>query len=128
MVIDTSALAAVLFGESDAFRYTAALDSAPRCFISSFTWFEAAVVTAARKGEAGIRKLHELGSEIGIDCIPFDKGQAEISFDAWLRYGKGRHPAGLNIGDCASYALARTTNNPLLFKGRDFLKTDIPSC
>jgi ribonuclease VapC len=126
MVIDTSALAAVLFGEKEAARYMAALEAVPRCFMSSFSWFETAVVVAARKGEAGIRKLHELSSEIGIEYIPFDKGQAEIAFDAWLRYGKGRHPAGLNIGDCAGYALARTTNKPLIYKGRDFQKTDIP--
>lgn len=125
MVIDTSVLAAVLFGEQETSRFVASLDSASRCFMSSFTWFETAVVVAARKGEWGIRKLHELCREIGVEYVPFDSGQAEVAFDSWLRYGKGRHTAGLNLGDCTSYALARTMHQPLLFKGEDFSNTDI---
>jgi ribonuclease VapC len=126
MVVDTSALAAVLFGEDDAHRYLNALIASPRCFMSSFTWYEAAVVIEARKGQDGIREFHELTAELDIAYIPFDAGQAEIALDAWRRYGKGRHPAGLNLGDCASYALARTLNDRLLYKGNDFTETDIP--
>ena len=127
MVIDTSALAAVLFDESDSRRFVQAFDSAPRTFMSSFTWFETAVVVSARKGQSGIRKLFELCSEIGVDVVPFDTGQSELAFDAWLRYGKGRHSAGLNLGDCSAYALSRTLHQPLLYKGEDFPRTDILS-
>jgi len=126
MVIDSSAFAAVLFGEADTEKYLDAMDFSTRCFSSSVTWFETAVVVAARKGRTGVQRFFELCMELELECIPFDKGQAEIAFDAWLRYGKGNHQAGLNLGDCASYALARTLNDRLLFKGEDFRATDIP--
>ena len=127
MVIDTSAFAAVLFGAADAEQYLDAMDFSTRCFCSAMTWFETAAVVAAEKGREGVQRFHELCMELDLECIPFEKGQAEIAFDAWLRYGKGNHQAGLNLGDCASYALARTLNDRLLFKSEGFRATDIPS-
>lgn len=126
MVVDTSVLIAVLFGEEDASGYLEMLASAPKLFMSSFTWFETCAVVEVRKGEKGLKRCAELVTDLGIDIIPFDTGQAEIAFDAWRRYRKGVPPARLNLGDCASYALARTLNRQLLYKGEDFSKTDIP--
>lgn len=127
MVVDTSALIAVLFGEEDASRYLDSLVSAPRLFMSAFTWFETAAVVEARKGTAGLKRFMELAAELGVEIVPFDSGQAEIAFDAWRRYRKGVHPARLNLGDCSSYALARTMNSRLLYKGKDFAETDVPA-
>lgn len=126
MTVDTSVLAAVLFGEPDADRFIAALSRPERKFMSSFTYLEAAMVVEARKGPEGSRALAELLASAEIEQIAFDASIAEVALDAWRRFGKGRHPAGLNIGDCASYALARVSNQPLLFKGGDFSLTDVP--
>jgi ribonuclease VapC len=125
MVVDSSALIAVLFGEPEAAVFLDCLEKAPRRYLSSFSWFETSVVVEAKKGPAGMQILHTLVSELPFDLIPFDASQAEIAMDAWRRFGKGRHPAGLNLGDCASYALARTLSLALLFKGEDFTKTDL---
>lgn len=126
MTVDTSAVASVLFGEPDAEKFMLALASSERKFMSSFTYLESAMVVEARKGPAGSRALAELLAASGVEQIAFDSSFAEVALDAWRRYGKGRHPAGLNIGDCASYALARVSNQPLLFKGGDFPLTDVP--
>jgi ribonuclease VapC len=93
--------------------------------MSAVSRLETAIVVEARKGETGAKSLAELLAVSEIEVVPFDSGQAEIALDAWRRYGKGRHQAGLNLGDCASYALAAVLNRPLLFKGDDFTKTDI---
>lgn len=127
MVVDTSALAAVLFGESDAEKYIDALARPGRKLMSSVTRMESGLVVEARKGELGVNAYGKLLAVAGIEVIAFDAGQAEIAVDAWRRYGKGRHPAALNMGDCASYALAALRNDTLLFKGDDFSKTDLPS-
>jgi ribonuclease VapC len=102
-----------------------ALAAPERKFMSAFTRLEASIVVEARKGDTGTRALAELLATSGIDTVPFDAGQAELALDAWRRYGKGRHPAGLNLGDCVAYALARCTGEPLLYKCDDFSKTDI---
>jgi ribonuclease VapC len=125
MVVDTSAISAILFGEAEGRSFLEALAGPERAFMSAFTRLEASIVVEARKGEAGARALAELMATSGIDTIPFDTGQAELALDAWRRYGKGRHPAGLNLGDCASYALARFIGEPLLYKGDDFSRTDV---
>ena len=125
MVVDTSAVSAILFGEADGERFVSALASSGRKFMSAVNSLESAIVAEARKGEAGAKALAELLAVSEIEILPFDSSQAEIALAAWRRYGKGRHPAGLNLGDCASYALAATLNRPLLFKGDDFTKTDI---
>ena len=125
MVVDTSAILAILFGEAEGKSFLKALSGPERKFMSAFTRLEASIVVEARKGEAGTRALTELMTASGIDTVPFDAGQAELALDAWRRYGKGRHPAGLNLGDCVSYALARFTGEPLLYEGDDFSRTDI---
>ncbi len=125
MVIDSSALLAILFGEPGAEEYIEALASPGRKLMSSVNKFEAALVVEARKGEAGSAALARLLAAAEVKTMPFDASQAEIAMAAWRRYGKGRHPAGLNLGDCAAYALALTLNDSLLYKGDDFSKTDV---
>jgi len=127
MVIDSSALLSILLGEPDARAFVEALASPDRKLMSAVNKLETAAVVEARKGEAGARLFSKLLVTAEIEIIAFDSGQAEIALDAWRRYGKGRHPAALNIGDCAAYALARTLNDPLLYKGEDFSKTDVAS-
>ena len=125
MVVDTSAVSAILFGEAEGPVFMQALAGPGRKLMSAFTRLEVSIVVEARKGDAGARALDELLTASGIDTVPFDRGQAELALDAWRRYGKGRHPAGLNLGDCAAYALARFIGEPLLYKGEDFEKTDV---
>ena len=125
MVIDTSAISAILFGEAEEKSFLEVLAGPERKVMSAFTRLEASIVVEARKGEAGAHALAELMATSGIDILPFDAGQAELAIDAWRRYGKGRQPAGLNLGDCSSYALARFIGEPLLYKGEDFAKTDV---
>lgn len=125
MVVDSSALAAILFGEPEAESCAAALAGAPRVLMSAVNALEIGIVAEARKGEVGRAALTELLVEAHVDVVAFDASQAEVALEGWRRYGKGRHPAGLNLGDCAAYALARVTNQRLLFKGDDFPKTDV---
>jgi ribonuclease VapC len=125
MVIDTSALLAVLFREPEADAVAHAISSDPRRLASAFTVLETAIVVEARKGEPGGRELDLLMHRIDLECIPFTASHAEAARDAWRRYGKGKHPANLNVGDCCTYALARVSGEPLLFKGDDFARTDV---
>ncbi len=125
MVIDTSALLAVLFGEPEAETFAHAIASDPKKLISAFSALEAGIVVEAKKGEPGGRELDLLLHRAGIDIVAMDARQYELARAAWRDYGKGRHPAGLNIGDCCSYALSVCSGEPLLFKGDDFTKTDI---
>jgi len=125
MVIDTSAIVAILFGEPEAERLAHAIAADATRLMSSFTVLECAVVVEARKGEAGGHELDLLLHRIGVRILSFDAEQLELARDAWRRYGKGRHPAGLNIGDCCAYALAKSQGEPLLFKGDDFRQTDV---
>ncbi len=125
MVIDTSALLAILFNESDAEYFESALDADTTRLISAASLLETAIVVDVRLGEAGGRELDLLRYEAQITIVPFTAEQAEIARYAYRTYGKGRHPAGLNYGDCFAYALAKTSGEPLLFKGNDFLQTDI---
>ncbi len=124
MVVDSSAVIAVLFGEDDGPLYTDALSAGERKFMSAFSLLESAVVVEARKGEKGAQAFSALMANAEIEVLPFDAGQAEIALAAWRRYGRGRHRAALNIGDCASYALAATLNQRLLYKGDGFPHTD----
>lgn len=126
LVIDSSALIALLLGEPEAPRFLEAMTEAPRLFISSFNWMETLVVAETKKGPEGARLMEQLLVELGIEVLPFDSSQAEVALDAWRRFGRGRHRAGLNLGDCAAYALSRTLNKALLFKGDDFPWTDVP--
>jgi len=126
MVIDTSALVAVLLNELDAPRISEAIELASVRLLSVANFLEAAMVVESRKGEAAGRELDLALYRATIEVVPVDQDQAEIARLAWRRYGKGRHAAGLNYGDCFAYALARQRRLPLLFRGDDFVRTDIP--
>ena len=125
MVIDTSALIAILFGEPEALSFTRALADETLKLISSFNALETGIVVEARKGEAGGREFDLLLHRAQIEIVAMNADQAELARAAWRKYGKGNHPAGLNIGDCCAYALAKYSGEPLLFKGDDFNQTDI---
>jgi ribonuclease VapC len=125
MVIDTSALVAILLGGPEAEPFALAIAGDPKRLISTFTALETAIVIEAKKGESGGRELDLLLHQARIEMAPLTAEQVEIARSAWRRYGRGRHPAGLNIGDCCSYALAKCAGEPLLFKGDDFSQTDI---
>ncbi|HXA23868.1 MAG TPA: type II toxin-antitoxin system VapC family toxin [Acetobacteraceae bacterium] len=125
MVIDTSALVAVLLQERDADRVAQAIDAGSPRLLSAASLLEASIVIASRKGEAGGRELDLLMYRAGIEVVAVDQNQAETARATWRRFGKGRHPAGLNYGDCFAYALARSSRLPLLFRGNDFSQTDI---
>lgn len=128
MVIDTSALVAILLREPDAERFASAVEGAAVRLVSAVTRVELSCVIEGRKGEAGRTDLELLLRDGGIEVASVTPQQASIAIDAFRRYGKGRgHPAALNIGDCFSYALAVATGYPLLFKGNDFRRTDIRS-
>lgn len=127
MVIDSSALVALLLLEEEAERLARALAADPRRLISVFNWLETAIVIEAKKGEAGARELDLLLHRAQIEIVAMNPDQSDIARTAWRVYGKGNHPAGLNIGDCCAYALAKYSGEPLLFKGADFSQTDIQS-
>jgi ribonuclease VapC len=125
MVIDSSAVLAILFQEPEAELFAAAISDDPMRLMSTVSLLEAAIVMEARKGPAGGRELDLLLHKARIEIVSCNSEQAEIARDAWLRFGKGRHSAALNTGDCCSYALSRSSGEPLLFKGTDFARTDV---
>ena len=125
MVVDTSALIAILFGEPEALFFTRSIADASRKLMSAFNALETGIVVEARKGEAGGRELDLLIHRAQIEIVAMNAAQTELARAAWRNYGKGNHPAGLNIGDCCAYALAKYSGEPLLFKGNDFSQTDI---
>ncbi|MHC1729089.1 MAG: type II toxin-antitoxin system VapC family toxin [Syntrophobacteraceae bacterium] len=125
MIIDTSALVAILLGEPEAESFALAIADDPRRLISAFTALETGIVIEAKKGESGGREFDLLLHQARIEIVPLTAEQFEIARVASRKYGRGRHPAGLNIGDCCSYALAKYAGEPLLFKGNDFSQTDI---
>lgn len=127
MVIDTSAIVAILLGEQQAEDLILALVRDTKRLMSSFTYLECAVVMEAKKGPAGVRELELLIHESNIEKVSFDSEQAAMAIKAYRRFGKGRHKAKLNIGDCCSYALASVSGEPLLSIGNDFSKTDLPA-
>ena len=125
MIVDTSAVVAILFRESDAVRYEEAIAAAPRCRMSVANFVEAAMVVESRDGPARGESLDVLIDEASIELAPMTVEHAYAARRAWRRFGKGNHPAGLNFGDCFAYALAETSGEPLLFKGGDFVLTDV---
>lgn len=125
MVMDISALLAILLGEAEAAAFADAIASDAKRLVSAISALEAAIVIEARKGPAGGRELDLLLHRIRADLAPFNQAQGEVARAAGRRFGKGNHPAGLNFGDCCSYALSKTSGEPLLFKGDVFSKTDI---
>ncbi len=126
MVIDTSAVIAILRLESEADAFLRLIANTDACAISAVSALETAMVLAGVKGGSAVwQPLDELLAKSEIDVVPFDNLQAGAAREAFTRFGKGRHPAALNFGDCASYALAISRKAPLLFKGSDFAKTDV---
>jgi ribonuclease VapC len=127
MVVDSSALIAILEREPDRAVFVQALSSSSTNLLSAATLVETGMVAERRKGPVGRGELDLLIQKSGLVIVPFDEAQAEIARIAWRTYGKTRHPAALNLGDCFSYALARHRGDTLLYKGNDFRLTDIPS-
>ena len=125
MVIDTSALVTILLGEPEAEAFARAIADDPKKLIGAFNALETGIVIEARKGQAGGRELDLLFHRAGIEIVSMNTEQMELARAAWRHFGKGNHPAGLNIGDCCAYAVAKYTGEPLLFKGEDFNRTDI---
>jgi ribonuclease VapC len=125
MVIDTSALVAILQDEPERHAFNEAIEAAGHCLLSAASLVEVSMVVESRFGPDGVRTLDLFLSKAGIEVVPVDEGQAVLARLAFRHYGRGRHPAGLNFGDCFSYALARARGEPLLFKGKDFSRTDL---
>jgi ribonuclease VapC len=125
MVIDTSALLAILQDEPERRSFNEAIEAADSRSMSTATFVETSIVIESRYGAEGLRDLDLLVAKASIDLIPVDAEQAHLARTAFSRFGKGRHPAGLNYGDCFSYALAKTLGEPLLYKGGDFSLTDL---
>lgn len=125
MVIDTSAVIAILLGESDAVQLARVMESATVLRISAATLLEAAIVVEKRYGLAGSAKLDQFLAAADVQIEPVTAEQSTVARAAYRKYGKGMHPAGLNFGDCFSYALAKSLGEPLLFKGDDFALTDV---
>ena len=128
MVIDTSAVIAILFGERESERFGAAIEADPTRLMSAASILEASLVVERELGEEGERELDLLLLRAGIETVAFNEAQLKLARHAFRTYGKGRHAAGLNFGDCFSYAVSRTTGEPLLFKGEDFALTDVVPC
>ena len=125
MVVDTSAVLAVLLDEPASAQITARLEAADLKLMSAASLLEAAIVIEHRKHEAGGRELDLFLYRSEIEIVPVDQSQVEIARQGWRRFGKGRSPASLNYGDCFAYALAKSRQLPLLFVGNDFAQTDI---
>jgi ribonuclease VapC len=125
VIIDTSALVAVLDQEQEAERIVRTLASAPERTLSAANLVEVGIVMQARRGDEGARDLDLLLAKLRVVIAAVTADQADIARKAFRRYGRGRHPANLNFGDCFAYALAKDTSAPLLFKGNDFGKTDV---
>jgi ribonuclease VapC len=125
VIIDTSALVAVLDQELEAERIVRTLASAPERTLSAANLVEVGIVMQARRGDDGARDLDLLLAKLRVDIADVTASQADIARKAFRRYGRGRHPANLNFGDCFAYALAKDTSAPLLFKGNDFGQTDV---
>jgi ribonuclease VapC len=125
MVIDTSALVAMLSDEPEAERFEALVEADPVRLMSTASYLETAIVVESRLGEAGGRELDLWLHRAAVDLVAVHPEQAHAARVAYRRYGKGRHVAGLNYGDCVAYALAKISGEPLLFKGDDFTRTDL---
>ena len=126
MIVDSSALAAILWNEPDAPVFAAAIDAASNRRMSAGTYLEIAILVDARRNPIASRRIDELIAEGAISIEPVTAEQARIARQAYRDFGKGsRHPAQLDFGDCFSYALAKELREPLLFKGNDFIHTDI---
>lgn len=125
MVVDTSALLAILFGEPERHLFIARLAHADDPLVSTATLVEASIVMHARLGEDGVGDLDDLLTAAAVRPVAVDAHQAQLARAAFACFGKGQASAGLNFGDCFAYALAQALGRPLLFKGADFAQTDV---
>jgi ribonuclease VapC len=126
MVVDTSAVVAILTGEPEGRSFIDAIEAADVRLISAASFVEASIILDVRYGAEGMRYLDLFLDRAGLEVAAVDEEQAREARRGFSRFGKGRHEAGLNFGDCFAYALAATSGEPLLFKGDDFAKTDVP--
>lgn len=126
VVVDTSAIIAIMKGEPERHLYLDFLGKTGDACMSAGTLLECGIVVGSNIGDAGLETMQELFGQLSLQVVPVDASQSRIGYQAFRRYGRGLgHPAQLNFGDCFAYALARTRNLPLLFKGDDFIHTDI---
>lgn len=126
MIIDSSAVVAILQGEADARSLIDSIEAAASNRMSVASWVETSIVIESRYGAEGLRDLDRFVAQADIVIEPVDGQQGHLARDAFSRYGKGRHRAGLNFGDCFTYALTKLSREPLLCKGDDFVHTDLP--
>jgi ribonuclease VapC len=125
VIVDTSALLAILLDGKEADAFSDLLIKSDECLLSAVSFVEASIIAESKGGDGSVRQLDAFLRTAGISIEPMTEEHALAARQAYSDYGKGRHPAGLNLGDCFSYALAKVTGRPLLFKGNDFRKTDI---
>jgi ribonuclease VapC len=125
MVVDTSAIVAILQNEPERRRFNEAIEASESRAVSTASFVECSMILESRYGRDGVRDLDLFIAKAELLLIPVDEEQANLARRAFQQFGKGRHPAGLNFGDCYSYALARALDVPLLFKGNDFKQTDV---
>ncbi len=125
MVVDTSALMAIVLGEPERRRFLEAMEAAEVRLLSVGTRVETGIVVEGRHGAEGARELERFLAQARIELVPVDAAQGYAALEGFRLYGKGRHRAALNLGDCFSYALAITRGEPLLCKGDDFVHTDV---
>ncbi len=125
MIVDSSAIIAILQKEPEAARLGKAMSVDPECIVSAANWLEAGMNLFMRFGQQGVHDLRLLVSKTPLEIASVTPRQADLALRAFMKYGKGVHPARLNFGDCFAYALAKDTGEPLLFKGEDFTQTDI---
>lgn len=127
MIIDTSAIVAILNDEPERPAFNEAIERTDTRLMSAGTFIEVSIVIESSRGYDGLRDFDLLLATAAIELVPVDIEQAQIARQAYRQYGKRRHAAGLNFGDCFAYALSKTTGLPLLYKGKDFSKTDVVS-
>ena len=125
IVVDSSALVAIYFNEPEKTQFADAIVSADGPSIGAPNFLEVSLIVDTRHGEAGCRELDRLAANLGLQVVAFDATHVQAAREAFRRYGKGRHRAALNFGDCCAYALAKSLDWPLLFKGKDFALTDL---
>jgi len=124
LVVDTSAIVACMTGEPEVDLFAGLLELADTCVLTSLNLLELRLVITFSKGMP-VETIDDFLSDYRIDIVPFDEALSDLAFEAYRRFGKSRHPAKLNMGDCAAYALAKSRGWPLLFKGEDFSQTDV---
>ncbi len=125
MIVDSSAILAIAFQEPEAVRFVSAIVDAPIRHMSSVNWLETMMVIESRAGLLAADDTLLILAQLEVETLAFDAAHMHEAHEAWRRYGKGRHPASLNLGDCCAYAASKIEGRPLLFKGNDFEKTDV---